>query len=240
MEVAAAAVDTADDSQQGPLNVHDDGDHRDDQDAPGRPLRERASHQGDEAAVQQADDDATSLRASLDAVVADVGAMTLAAAGDDQARATAGDEAASQAGHVEAAEQAAARRLPFDAEVVAVAVDQPLDATTRRPAPTFTTTVKTTSWVHRGAVEDATTQLSRHKSCVFCGIVAGKRPAKVVYEDARYVAFHDIHPAGTFHYLVIPKHHIRDINALRPDDHDVELRTCGSCTRRRPYRQLTP
>ena len=44
--------------------------------------------------------------------------------------------------------------------------------------------------------------------CLFCKIVAGKIPAKLVYQDAEIFAFHDIHPWAPVHFLMIPKIHI--------------------------------
>jgi histidine triad (HIT) family protein len=43
--------------------------------------------------------------------------------------------------------------------------------------------------------------------CVFCGIVEGKLPASLVYEDAVALAFMDIRPINTGHVLVIPRSH---------------------------------
>ncbi len=45
-------------------------------------------------------------------------------------------------------------------------------------------------------------------NCIFCKIVAGKIPAKKVYEDEEIFAFHDINPWAPVHFLVIPKEHI--------------------------------
>ena len=45
--------------------------------------------------------------------------------------------------------------------------------------------------------------------CVFCKIVAKEIPAKVVYEDADFLAFLDIHPQSPGHVQVIPKQHYR-------------------------------
>ena len=44
--------------------------------------------------------------------------------------------------------------------------------------------------------------------CLFCKIVAHQIPARVVYEDAEFLAFHDIHPWAPVHFLIIPKLHI--------------------------------
>ncbi|MBZ6495782.1 HIT family protein [Natrinema longum] len=43
--------------------------------------------------------------------------------------------------------------------------------------------------------------------CEFCRIVAGERPAHVLYEDERTVAFLDENPAVTGHTLVVPTLH---------------------------------
>src|SRR5262249_43886720 len=47
--------------------------------------------------------------------------------------------------------------------------------------------------------------------CLFCKIIAGKIPAKKVYEDDRAFAFEDINPQAPTHVLIIPKKHIVDI-----------------------------
>lgn len=45
-------------------------------------------------------------------------------------------------------------------------------------------------------------------ACIFCQIAAGERPAHIVYEDDRAVAFRDIHPQAPTHILIIPRDHI--------------------------------
>jgi histidine triad (HIT) family protein len=50
--------------------------------------------------------------------------------------------------------------------------------------------------------------------CIFCKIVNGELPAKVVYEDSKVMAFHDINPQAPVHVLVIPKEHIETLNDL--------------------------
>jgi histidine triad (HIT) family protein len=44
--------------------------------------------------------------------------------------------------------------------------------------------------------------------CVFCKIVAGEIPARVVKRTADAVAFHDIDPRAPVHVLVIPTQHV--------------------------------
>ena len=55
-------------------------------------------------------------------------------------------------------------------------------------------------------------------NCLFCKIVSRDIPAKIVYEDARLLAFEDINPQAPLHALLIPKEHIATLNDLTPDD----------------------
>lgn len=54
--------------------------------------------------------------------------------------------------------------------------------------------------------------------CIFCKIVAGELPARIVREDERTVAFMDIAPATYGHVLVIPRAHARDLLEVPPED----------------------
>jgi hypothetical protein len=95
--------------------------------------------------------------------------------------------------------------LPVDADAVAAAdVEYVTRAAPGSPtAPAAPVSFAGAApWVHRGVVVDASTQLGQHRRCVFCGIVAGKQPVRVVYEDARFLAFHDRAPCGLVHYQV--------------------------------------
>lgn len=55
-------------------------------------------------------------------------------------------------------------------------------------------------------------------SCLFCQIVEGKIPAKMVLEEDDVVAFHDIDPQAPTHILVVPRRHIASITDLAPGD----------------------
>jgi histidine triad (HIT) family protein len=55
-------------------------------------------------------------------------------------------------------------------------------------------------------------------SCLFCEIVAGRIPAKVAYQDDEVLAFHDIHPQGPVHVLLVPKRHVTSLLDLTADD----------------------
>ncbi len=54
--------------------------------------------------------------------------------------------------------------------------------------------------------------------CLFCKIVAGKIPAKIVHDDPEILAFEDINPQAPTHVLVIPKKHIPTLNDVTQDD----------------------
>ena len=54
--------------------------------------------------------------------------------------------------------------------------------------------------------------------CLFCKIVAGDIPARIVAETERSVAFMDIRPATRGHLLVIPREHAANIHEISKDD----------------------
>ncbi len=45
-------------------------------------------------------------------------------------------------------------------------------------------------------------------NCLFCKIARGEIPCRKVYEDDEILAFHDINPAASVHFLMIPKLHL--------------------------------
>ena len=47
--------------------------------------------------------------------------------------------------------------------------------------------------------------------CVFCKIISGVIPTKKIYEDADFVAFHDIKPMAKVHFLIVPKLHVETL-----------------------------
>ena len=54
--------------------------------------------------------------------------------------------------------------------------------------------------------------------CVFCEVVAGRAPARVVYESGDALAFFPDVPAVRGHTLVVPKVHVQDfLDAKRPE-----------------------
>jgi histidine triad (HIT) family protein len=54
--------------------------------------------------------------------------------------------------------------------------------------------------------------------CLFCRLLKGEIPAKIVYEDDRAVAFEDIHPQAPTHLLIIPKKHIVGLKEATAED----------------------
>jgi histidine triad (HIT) family protein len=54
--------------------------------------------------------------------------------------------------------------------------------------------------------------------CLFCEIVAGRIPARVLYQDSEIVAFHDVSPQAPSHTLIIPRRHITSLLELTPED----------------------
>jgi histidine triad (HIT) family protein len=57
--------------------------------------------------------------------------------------------------------------------------------------------------------------------CIFCKIIAGQIPAKLVYQDEHVLAFHDINPVAPVHVLLVPIRHIESLAALTEDDAEV-------------------
>src|SRR5688572_32323155 len=56
---------------------------------------------------------------------------------------------------------------------------------------------------------------------VFQKIIEREIPAKIVYEDDRCLAFHDISPQAPMHVLVIPKKEIVSLDELADEDADL-------------------
>lgn len=59
------------------------------------------------------------------------------------------------------------------------------------------------------------------KSCLFCQIVNGETPTKILFDNDTLVVFNDINPAAPVHLLIVPKKHIRSINDLTESDRPI-------------------
>jgi histidine triad (HIT) family protein len=55
-------------------------------------------------------------------------------------------------------------------------------------------------------------------NCIFCEIVAKKKPATLVFEDDKTLAFLDILPVAKGHTLVIPKNHFATLYDIKTED----------------------
>ncbi len=56
---------------------------------------------------------------------------------------------------------------------------------------------------------------------IFMRIIDGEVPAKIVYEDAHCVAFHDVKPQAPVHVLVIPRREITSVDQISVADHEL-------------------
>lgn len=56
------------------------------------------------------------------------------------------------------------------------------------------------------------------ETCLFCRIVRGEIPSKVVREDADTFAFRDIDPRAPTHVLIVPRKHIASVNDVGEQD----------------------
>jgi len=67
--------------------------------------------------------------------------------------------------------------------------------------------------------------------CIFCKIVAGEIPARVLFRDEEITAFYDVNPAAPTHILVIPNQHIDSLDELTPDTVDLAGHLLLACKR---------
>jgi histidine triad (HIT) family protein len=57
--------------------------------------------------------------------------------------------------------------------------------------------------------------------CIFCKIISGQIPAKIVLDEPELLAFRDVNPAAPTHVLVVPKQHI--VSLAEITDAEIEL-----------------
>jgi histidine triad (HIT) family protein len=74
--------------------------------------------------------------------------------------------------------------------------------------------------------------------CIFCRIVKGQAPARIVYEDETVMAFEDLHPQAPVHLLVIPRRHLPSLNEATAEDEPLLGRLLAVAARLAQERQL--
>ncbi|GIY45400.1 histidine triad nucleotide-binding protein 3 [Caerostris extrusa] len=67
------------------------------------------------------------------------------------------------------------------------------------------------------------TDVKKDEKCLFCCIK--DKSTEIIFEDEEYLAFRDIKPATSHHYLIIPKSHMTNTSSLLPSDIPIELCT---------------
>jgi histidine triad (HIT) family protein len=67
---------------------------------------------------------------------------------------------------------------------------------------------------------------SMETPCIFCQIIAGESPARIVYRDDNVIAIHDIVPQAPTHILVLPVQHISSLAETQDNDGDLLGQLC--------------
>ncbi len=57
--------------------------------------------------------------------------------------------------------------------------------------------------------------------CIFCKIISGESPSKILHRDGLVTAFRDIHPITSTHILIVTNRHIDSVNDLAPEDESL-------------------
>ena len=53
------------------------------------------------------------------------------------------------------------------------------------------------------------------ENCLFCRIIRGEIPAKIVAENTHCVAFRDINPQAPTHVVIVPREHFASLNEAK-------------------------
>jgi len=59
------------------------------------------------------------------------------------------------------------------------------------------------------------------KDCIFCQIAHGHTETDILFQTNTLVVFKDIRPHAPVHLLIVPKKHIRSVNDIADEDHEI-------------------
>ena len=76
-------------------------------------------------------------------------------------------------------------------------------------------------------------------ACIFCRIIEGEIPAKIVHQDEQAVASEDINAQAPVHFLVIPKRHMASVQDCQVDDQALLGHLLLTCSRVARMKHLT-
>ncbi len=60
-----------------------------------------------------------------------------------------------------------------------------------------------------------------NNDCIFCKIIAGEIPSKIVFQDDLLIAIEDISPTAPVHILIIPREHIDSLNEVNHSHSEI-------------------
>ena len=70
--------------------------------------------------------------------------------------------------------------------------------------------------------------MTAHSPCIFCSIVGGRVPARIVFEDPDHIAFFPLEHINPGHVILIPKQHTDYLFDLAPDQYQSLWATAAS------------
>ncbi len=57
--------------------------------------------------------------------------------------------------------------------------------------------------------------------CIFCKIISGDIPSKIVFQNDLLIAIEDINPTAPVHILIMPREHIDSLNEIKPSHSEI-------------------